>query len=62
MDYHALADAKANLLTFSAALATEFGVTAGDYDSLRARTVDAGRALKVLGVLPGTRVTSRSSP
>lgn len=61
MDYRALADAKVNLLSFSDALATELGVTAGDYDSLLTRTVDAGRALKVLERLAGTEGDSALS-
>ncbi|WP_426039611.1 TadG family pilus assembly protein [Brevundimonas sp. DC300-4] len=61
MDYRALADAKVNLLTCSDALATELGVTAGDYDSLLTRTVDAGRALKVLERLAGTEGDSALS-
>ncbi|MBE8335766.1 hypothetical protein IQA65_16970, partial [Leptospira borgpetersenii serovar Ballum] len=34
MDYRALAGGRVNLLQFSDALATELGVTAGDYDAL----------------------------
>lgn len=53
MDYRALADLDVNLLTFTDALATRLGVTAGDYDALLATSVDAGTALGVLDVLAG---------
>ena len=53
MDYRALAGAKVNLLQFSDALATELGVTAGDYDALLQQEVTAGRALKVLESIAG---------
>jgi len=48
MDYRALAGAQVNLLQFSDALATDLGVTAGDYDALLQHDVTTGRALKVL--------------
>src|SRR5690606_34526792 len=48
MDYRALADARVNLLQFSDALATELGVTAGDYDALLAHQVQAGQMLSAL--------------
>jgi uncharacterized membrane protein len=48
MDYRALAGAQVNLLQFSDALATDLGVTAGDYDVLLQHDVTTGRALKVL--------------
>lgn len=53
MDYRALAGAQVNLLQFSDALATELGVTAGDYDALLQQEVTAGRALKVLETIAG---------
>ena len=53
MDYRALAGARVNLLQFSDALATELGVTAGDYDALLQQEVTAGRALKVLEAVAG---------
>lgn len=53
MDYRALAGAKVNLLQFSDALATELGVTAGDYDALLQQEVTAGHALKVLEAVAG---------
>lgn len=53
MDYRALAGAKVNLLQFSDALATELGVTAGDYDALLQQEVTAGRALRVLESIAG---------
>ena len=53
MDYRALAGAQVNLLQFSDALATELGVTAGDYDALLKQEVTAGRALKVLETIAG---------
>lgn len=48
MDYRALADTKVNLLRFSDALATEVGVTAGDYERLVDQSIDAGDFLDVL--------------
>lgn len=53
MDYRALADLDVNLLTFTDALATRLGVTAGDYETLLSTTVDAGTALGVLNDLAG---------
>lgn len=53
MDYRALADAQINLLQFSDALATELGVTAGDYDALLRQEVEAGRVLKALEAVAG---------
>lgn len=61
MDYRALAATQVNLLTFSDALATELGVTAGDYDSLLKRKVDAGRLLKVIERLAGDQSDSALS-
>lgn len=61
MDYAALADARVNLLGFSDALATELGVTVGDYDALLTRSVDAGRALTVLRDLAGDQGDSALS-
>ncbi len=61
MDYEALADADVSLLTFSDALATDLGVTAGDYEGLLDQTVDAGRALKVLERLAGSAPDSALS-
>ncbi len=61
MDYEALAEADVSLLTFSDALATELGVTAGDYEGLLDQTVDAGRALKVLERLAGNSPDSALS-
>ncbi|HEY1071994.1 TadG family pilus assembly protein [Brevundimonas sp.] len=58
MDYRALAGARVNLLQFSDALATELGVTAGDYDALLQQEVTAGRALKVLETLAGADTKS----
>ena len=58
MDYERLADARVNLLSFSDALATDLGVQAGDYDSLLARQVDAGRALRVLREIAGDQADS----
>ncbi len=55
LDYSSLADAKVNLLGFSDALATELGVTAGDYQTLLTQRVDAGRALRVLRDLSGNQ-------
>lgn len=55
MDYRALADLDVNLLGFTDALATDLGVTVGDYDRLLDTSVDAGRALKVLERLAGGR-------
>lgn len=60
-DYRALADADVNLLAFSDALATELGVTAGDYNGLLDRSVSAGRALKVVEGLAGTGADSALS-
>lgn len=54
MDYRALAAAQVNLLQFSDALATELGVTAGDYDALLNQDVTAARALKVLEAIAGS--------
>ncbi len=51
MDYEALADVDVNLLAFSDALATQAGVTVGDYDSLLSQEVDAGGALRILETL-----------
>ncbi|RZJ05217.1 MAG: hypothetical protein EON89_04765 [Brevundimonas sp.] len=48
MDYEALADADVNLLTFTDALATRAGVTAGDYDRLADVDMDAGEALRIV--------------
>ena len=53
MDYRTLADLDVNLLSFTDALATRLGVTAGDYDALLGTTVDAGTALGVLDALAG---------
>ena len=53
MDYRALAGARVNLLQFSDALATDIGLTAGDYDALLQQEVTAGRALKVLETIAG---------
>jgi uncharacterized membrane protein len=61
MDYQALASTQVNLLAFSDALATDLGVTAGDYDALLSRTVDAGRALKVIETLAGDQPDSALS-
>jgi uncharacterized membrane protein len=58
MDYRALAGAKVNLLQFSDALATELGVTAGDYDALLQQEVTAGRALQVLESIAGADTKS----
>jgi len=55
MDYRALADLDVNLLGFTDALATDLGVTVGDYDRLLDTSIDAGRALKVLERLAGGR-------
>ena len=55
VDYRALADLDVNLLGFTDALATDLGVTVGDYDRLLDTRVDAGRALKVLERLAGGR-------
>lgn len=60
-DYRALADAEVNLLQFSDALATELGVTAGDYEGLLSRSVTAGRALRVVEGLTGTEADSALS-
>lgn len=61
MDYEALADAKVNLLGFSDALATELGVTAGDYQALLTRDIRAGRALTLLRDLAGDQGDSALS-
>jgi uncharacterized membrane protein len=58
MDYQALADADVSLLAFTDALATEMGLAAGDYRALLTRSVDAGRALGVLGTLVGGQAGS----
>src|SRR5690606_39246588 len=58
MDYRALAGAEVNLLQFSDALATEIGVTAGDYDALLQQEVTAGRALKALEAIAGADTKS----
>lgn len=58
MDYRALAGAQVNLLQFSDALATELGVTAGDYDALLQQEVTAGRTLKVLESIAGSDTKS----
>ena len=61
MDYEALADAQINLLSFSDALSTDLGLTAGDYDALLDHEVDAGRALRVIERLPGDQADSALS-
>lgn len=58
MDYRALAGAKVNLLQFSDALATDLGVTAGDYDALLQHDVTTGQALKVLESIAGADTRS----
>ena len=58
MDYRALAGGRVNLLQFSDALATELGVTAGDYDALLQQELAAGRALKVLESIAGADTKS----
>lgn len=58
MDYRALAGAQVNLLQFSDALATDLGVTAGDYDALLQQEVAAGRALQVLESIAGSDTKS----
>lgn len=58
MDYRALAAAQVNLLQFSDALATDIGLTAGDYDALLQQEVTAGRALKVLESIAGADTRS----
>lgn len=60
-DYEALASTRINLLAFSDALATDMGLTAGDYDALLAHNVDAGRALKVMESLAGAQSDSALS-
>lgn len=61
MDYNALAATEINLLAFSDALATELDVTAGDYDALLSRHIDAGRALSVMEGLIGDQSDSALS-
>lgn len=61
MDYSSLASARVNLLGFSDAMATELGVTAGDYETLLTREVDAGVALRVLRDLAGDQGDSALS-
>jgi uncharacterized membrane protein len=61
MDYRSLADARVNLLQFSDALATDLDVEAGDYTGLLDRTVNAGRALKVIQDLAGDQGDSALS-
>ena len=61
MDYRALAGAQVNLLQFSDALATEIGLTAGDYDALLKQEVTAGQALKVLESIAGADARSALS-
>lgn len=61
MDYRALAGAKVNLLQFSDALATDIGLTAGDYDALLQQEVTAGRVLKVLEAVAGADAQSALS-
>lgn len=61
MDYNQLVDARVNLLGFSNALATDLGLQIGDYDTLLAHEVDAGRALKVLKDLAGDQADSTLS-
>lgn len=61
MDYSSLASARVNLLGFSDAMATELGVTAGDYETLLAGEVDAGLALGVLRDLAGDQADSALS-
>lgn len=53
MDYNALAAADVSLLAFSDALATDLGLTVGDYDALMQSEIDTGRALSVLDRLAG---------
>lgn len=53
MDYEALADARVEALTFLDAVALDMGVTAGDYDSLLEREIDAGRLLGILETVAG---------
>lgn len=48
LDYRHLADARVDLLTYSDALATRLGLTAGDYEQLLSREIDTGDALRVL--------------
>jgi uncharacterized membrane protein len=61
MDYRALAGAKVNLLQFSDALATDIGLTAGDYDALLQQEVTAGRVLKALEAVAGADAQSALS-
>jgi len=61
MDYDALADTQINLLEFSDALATELGLTVGDYDSLLEHEVNAGTALGVIESLAGDQADSALS-
>ena len=58
MDYRALAGAQVNLLQFSDALATDLGVTAGDYDALLKQEVTAGQALTALESIAGSDTKS----
>lgn len=54
MDYQALIKADVDLLTYVDALAAHLDVTAGDYDVLLTREIEAGAALEVLaGLLNG---------
>ncbi|MGH7028554.1 TadG family pilus assembly protein [Brevundimonas sp.] len=61
MDYRALAGAQVNLLQFSDALATDIGLTAGDYDALLQQEVTAGQALRVLEPIAGAGAQSALS-
>ena len=58
MDYRALAGAQVNLLQFADALATEIGLTAGDYDALLQHDVSAGQALQALEAIAGADAQS----
>lgn len=61
MDYRALAGARVNLLKFSDALATDLGLTAGDYDALLKHEVGAGQALRALEAVAGSDARSALS-
>ena len=53
LDYNALAAADVSLLEFSDALATDLGLTVGDYDALMRAEMDTSRALSVLDRVAG---------
>lgn len=53
MDYNALAAADVSLLQFSDALATDLGLTVGEYDALARAEIETSKALSILDRLAG---------